>query len=217
MIDLGMLVPFFTALLVLQLTPGPDMMLVVARGVGQGRSIAFLNVLGMVFVAGVLQIGLLVLGLSSVLGAHPAALNVLRWAGAAYLVYLGIKLLFSSGHPGPNGPWITTTQRPSEAVREGALSSMTNPKSLLFMFAFLPQFVDPTAGPVWVQLLLLGSLQKLVGLLVLGGVAMASGSIGQWINRWPGLRVWQARFTGSILIALGARLALSGDASGPRR
>ena len=84
-------------------------------------------------------------------------------------------------------------------MREGAINSLTNPKSLLFMFAFLTQFVDPTAGPVWTQLLL-GTLQKLAGVLSLGSVAMASGTVGVWLTRWPRLLAWQERFTGMVMI-----------------
>jgi threonine/homoserine/homoserine lactone efflux protein len=97
-------------------------------------------------------------------------------------------------------------------VREGAINSLTNPKSLLFMFAFVPQFVDPAAGPVWSQLLLLGSLQKLAGVLSLGSVAVASGTVGGWLNRWPRLLSWQERFTGLVMIGLGLRLLASGNA-----
>lgn len=98
-------------------------------------------------------------------------------------------------------------------MREGTLNSLTNPKSLLFMFTFLPLFVDPGAGPVWLQLLVLGSIQKLVGIVSLGGVAIASGSVGQFLHRWPKLLAWQERFTGIILLGLGIRLLLSGSPS----
>lgn len=99
------------------------------------------------------------------------------------------------------------------AVREGAINSLTNPKSLLFMFTFLPLFVDPNAGPVWLQLLVLGSIQKLIGVFSLGGVALASGSVGHFLNRWPRLLAWQERFTGIVMVGLGIRLLLSGSSS----
>lgn len=99
------------------------------------------------------------------------------------------------------------------AVREGAINSLTNPKSLLFMFIFLPQFVDPAAGPIWLQLLMLGSLQKIAGVFSLGSVALAAETVGQWLNRWPKLLIWQRRFTGLVMIALGARLILFGNAT----
>lgn len=209
------LVTFLIALLVLEATPGPDMMLILARGIGQGRKTAFLTVIGMIFVAGSVQVGLLVLGLASLLQAYPPAMIALRWAGAAYLIWLGLKMLRSSMNkaaPARILPGATSWL----AVREGTINSLTNPKSLLFMFIFLPQFVDPAAGPIWLQLLMLGSLQKIAGVFSLGSVALAAGTVGQWLNRWPKLLIWQRRFTGLVMIALGARLIMFGNAtSGP--
>ncbi len=209
--DASTFLTFFIALAVLDITPGPDMMLIVARGVGQGRRIALLTVAGMVLVAGVAQIGLLVLGLASLLKAYPSALIVLQWAGAAYLLYLGGRMIWASFRHHPDGGLKTKPVSGWTAVREGALNNLTNPKSLLFMFTFLPLFVDPNAGPVWLQLLVLGSIQKLTGIVSLGGVALASGSVGQFLHRWPKLLAWQERFTGLILIGLGVRLLVSGN------
>jgi threonine/homoserine/homoserine lactone efflux protein len=211
--DASIFLTFLIALAVLEITPGPDMMLVIARGVGQGRRIALMTVVGMVFVAGVVQVGLLVLGLASLVAAYPSALHVLQWLGAAYLIYLGIRMVWASfAHQSaarlksrPVSGW--------KAVREGTLNSLTNPKSLLFMFTFLPLFVDPHAGPVWLQLLVLGSIQKLVGIFSLGGVALASGTVGQFLHRFPKLLAWQERFTGIVLVGLGIRLLLSGSPS----
>jgi threonine/homoserine/homoserine lactone efflux protein len=207
------LLPFALALLVLAITPGPDIMLVVARGIGQGRRVAVMTVVGIVFVAGLVQIALLVLGVASLLEAHPAALTILRWAGATYLIWLGIRMISARarGNGASPGAGETSAWR---AMREGAINSLTNPKSLLFMFAFLPQFVDPAAGPVWQQLLILGALQKFSGIFSLGGVALASGAVGAWLNRRPTFLVWQKRFTGSIMIGLGIRLLLT-DNAGP--
>lgn len=209
--DASTFVTFFAALAVLEITPGPDMMLIIARG--QGRKIALLTVVGNIFVAGTIQVALLVLGLASLLAAYPAALQILQWAGAIYLLYLGIRMIRGSfkNHAGE-------TPKPKsvsgwKAVRDGAINSLTNPKSLLFMFTFLPLFVDPNAGPVWLQLLVLGSIQKLIGVFSLGGVALASGSVGHFLNRWPELLAWQERFTGIAMVGLGIRLLLSGSPS----
>jgi len=207
------LIAFAIALFFLEVSPGPDMMLVLARGVGQGRRTALLTVLGMVFVAGAVQVALLVLGVASLLRAYPSALTALRWAGAAYLIYLGARLIATSAR-GRRRTVIMPEVATWSAVREGAINSLTNPKSLLFMFAFLPQFVDPAVGPVWLQLLLLGSLQKLAGVLSLGGVAVASGTVGGWLRRWPKFVTWQERFAGIVMIGLGLRLLLSGN-TGP--
>jgi threonine/homoserine/homoserine lactone efflux protein len=215
MLDPGLFAAFLLALLVLELSPGPDMMLVLARGIGQGRRIALLTMVGMIFVAGAVQVGLLVLGLASLIAAYPVALTIIRLLGAAYLVFLGLKLLHGSLRPS-GGAKPVAAVGDWQAVRQGAVNSLTNPKSLLFMFAFLPQFVDPAAGPVWLQLLILGSIQKLTGVLSLGGVALVSGAAGQWLARNGRLIQWQERFTALVLIGLGLRLALSGGAASAR-
>jgi threonine/homoserine/homoserine lactone efflux protein len=202
---------FLAALLVLEITPGPDMMLVIARGIGQGRRIAFLTVVGMVFLAGIVQVGLLVLGVTSLLQAYPSGLVALQWLGALYMLYLGARMIRSSFGKHGNKRLSVTRISDWTAIREGAINSLTNPKSLLFMFAFLPQFVDPNAGPVWTQLLILGSIQKLAGVASLGSVAMASGTVGQWLHRWPNLLAWQERFTGLVMIGLGLRLLIHGN------
>jgi len=210
------LLAFGAAVLALQLTPGPDMMLVIARGAGQGRRIAIFTVLGMTLAAGAVQVPLLVLGVASLLAASPLAFDLLRWAGAAYLVWLGARLLWASVrcHGGEVAAPRVSAWR---AVREGAINNLTNPKPWLFMFAFLPQFVDPARGPVWTQLLVLGLLQKLSGALVLGLVGLMSGTVGGWLARRPGLLAWQERFTGVVMIVLGLRLLFSGDAQPSRR
>ncbi|MGR7497434.1 LysE family translocator [Klebsiella aerogenes] len=202
-------ITFLLALTLLEISPGPDMMLTIARGVGQGRRIALLTVLGNVFVAGFVQVSFLVLGLVTVVHAWPVALDLLRWVGAAYLMWLGIKMIATSG----TDTRLRKTAKTSDwnAVKEGALNSLTNPKSLLFMFAFLPQFVDPAAGPVWLQLLVLGSIQKLAGIVSLGSVAMASGTFGNWLGKHPDVIKWQERFTGVVMIGLGIRMLFSGS------
>lgn len=202
---------FLFALFLLEISPGPDMMLTIARGIGQGRRIAFLTVLGNVFVAGFVQVSFLVLGLVSLVHAWPIALDLLRWAGAAYLIWLGVKMLASSGADTKIKETVRITGR--EAVKQGAINSLTNPKSLLFMFAFLPQFVNPAVGPIWLQLLILGTIQKLTGIVSLGSVAFASGTFGAWLGKHPGFLKWQERFTGLVMIGLGLKMLLGGSTS----
>jgi len=204
---------FLFALALLELSPGPDMMMVMARGLGQGRRTALCTMSGMVFVAGIIQVGMLVLGLAALIHSWPLGLDLLRWAGAAYLIGLGIKMLRSSATASARAQSKSSISD-WQAVKDGAINSLTNPKSLLFMFAFLPQFVDPAQGPIWLQLLILGTIQKLTGVISLGAVAIAAGSIGQWMARHPTVLIWQERFTGLVMILLGARLLLVGGSAG---
>jgi len=138
---------------------------------------------GNVFVAGFVQVSFLVLGLVSLVHAWPIALDLLRWAGAAYLIWLGVKMLASSGADTKIKKTVRITGR--EAVKQGAINSLTNPKSLLFMFAFLPHIVNPAVGPIWLQLLILGTIQKLTGIVSLGSVVFASGTCSYWNLSWP--------------------------------
>ena len=193
---------FLSALLAYQLAgPGPDMISVIARGVAQGRRMAFATAIGCVS-AGFVQIPLLALGLASVISASPIAHEILRWAGAGYLLFIGFKLLLSSrdahrteeASPKPASYW--------SAFRQGLISNLTNPQTLAFMLALLPQFVTPGTSSVTLQLVVLGVTMKGVGLLVLGSVALASGSIGGWLSQRPRLLVWQGGFAGVAMIGL---------------
>lgn len=210
MIEPKTLMAFGAAVLALQVTPGPDMMLVLGRGVGQGRRVALGVVVGMTLIAGLVQVPLLVLGVASLLKSSPLAFTLLRWIGAAYLIWLGLRLLRASFRP-PGQAASPERASGGSALREGAINNLTNPKPWLFMFAFLPQFVDPARGPVWAQLLLLGLLQKLSGAAVLAAVALASGTVGGWLAKRPGLMAWQERFAGVVMLALGLRLLLTGE------
>ena len=164
----------------------------------------------MTLLAGLLQIPLLTLGVASLLQSSTFALATLQWAGACYLIWLGGRLLWTSAGT-PIAASMPSQVSAWSAMREGAINDLTNPKPLLFMFAFLPQFVDPKQGTVWVQLLALGLLQKLCGVAILGSVAFASAAVGGWLARRPGIVAWQERFTGVVMVALGIRL-LVGDA-----
>ena len=206
------LIPFFLALLALQLSPGPDMLLVIGRGIGQGRRVAFLTAVGGTLAAGLIQLPLLALGIASIIQSSPLAFAILRWVGAAYLIWLGLKLLLKTR--GTLDPTVERNPVSSwTALREGMVSNLTNPKVLVFMLAFLPQFVDPHNGwPVAAQLLILGGMQKFSGFVVLALVALGAGGLGNWLSRRPHLFVWQKRFTGLVMLGLGLRLALTGEA-----
>lgn len=216
MISLSTLLTFYVAVLALQVSPGPDMLLIIGRGVGQGRRVALLTAAGATILAALVQLPLLAMGVASLVQASPIAFAVLRWAGAAYLVWLGIRLLVQAGRRGVSAKPVHPVSDWT-ALREGMVSNLTNPKPVVFMLAFLPQFVDPANGwPVATQLLVLGGIQKLSGFMVMATVALGAGCIGGWLARRPGLIAWQRCFTGFVMIWLGLRLAFSGDARSVR-
>jgi threonine/homoserine/homoserine lactone efflux protein len=198
-------VMFVTALLAMQLVPGPETMLVISRGMGQGWLAAFWTVVGMTLIAGAIQLPLLVLGIAAAVKSLHL-FDLLRLIGALYLIVLGVRLL-------RNGVGIAFTESPSQvsrlhAMREGAIANLTNPNPMLFMLAFLPQFVEPARGAVAMQLMVLGMTQKVIGFAVLICTALVSGVIGQWINSHPQGIVWQGRFAGAAIIAIGVYLLL---------
>lgn len=138
-------IAFVGTVILMQVPPGPDSMLVMARGIGQGRDVALFTVLGMTLGAGLVQLPLIAFGLSSLVHASPLAFNLLRWAGAAYIVWLGVRLLLSSSATIPTGD--LKALRPLAAAQEGMIANLSNPWPLMFMVAFLPQLSIRTGAP----------------------------------------------------------------------
>ncbi|RPD93066.1 LysE family translocator [Candidatus Pantoea deserta] len=188
------------------------MMLILARGISQGRKTALLVVIGVTVVSGVFQILLLALGLATLIKSHPIFLTLLRFTGAAYLGYIGLKMLWTS--IGKKVSLLNSTEiSPFSAVKEGLINNFTNPKVMLFMFAFLPQFVNNSYGHVMYQLAVLGTIQKTLALIILSIIALASDAIGKIFNKYPVALIWQQRLTGFIMFALALRLILMGNPS----
>lgn len=195
---------FAAACLALYLTPGPDMLYIASRSISGGVRIGICSALGVT--AGLLfHMMAAAFGLGAVLLIWPAAFLVVKWIGAAYLLYLGVKILL-----GPDGPVQvgSTSRSPGwAAFRQGVLVNVMNPKIAIFFLAFLPQFVDPAVGDPTMQLLVLGALFNAGGLAWVLIQALIFGRIGNWLARRPGVLKWQRRFTGTVLIGLAANLA----------
>ncbi|WP_119271462.1 LysE family translocator [Taklimakanibacter deserti] len=184
----------------MQLPPGPDSMLVVARGIGQGPRTALLTTLGMTLGAGLVQLPLLALGLSGLLTNSPWAFRCLQWLGAAYLLWLGFRLLVA-----PVADWTIQSplvQSPFAAVKEGMIATLLNPWPMTFMVAVLPQFLDPRASRPVLELLILGGTQKVSGAVVLSTYALAAGLVGDWVRRHPQAQLWQQRMAGIFIMSL---------------
>jgi threonine/homoserine/homoserine lactone efflux protein len=206
---------FLTAALVLVVVPGPAVLYIVARSVGQGRVAGVVSTLG-VATGTVLHSGAAALGLSAVLVSSALAFEIVKYLGAAYLVLLGMHRLL-------------TRKTLSEARRlspralsrifgEAVVVNVLNPKTALFFFAFLPQFVDVGRGSVGVQIFALGGLFAALGVLSDGLYALTAGSLGEWLGRrgrsHRGLLGAQRYLTGTLLVALGLATALTRRAQG---
>jgi threonine/homoserine/homoserine lactone efflux protein len=161
--------------------------------------------------AGIIQIPLLALGLASIINASPIAHEILRWGGAFYLTYLGARHLIGSLTTAEGEQLYATQVSTGAAFRQGVISNLTNPATLAFMLALLPQFADPSAGSVATQLIVLGITMKATGLIILGSVAVAAGSVGGLISRRRSLIVWQERLAGTAMIGLACYLLSAGS------
>jgi threonine/homoserine/homoserine lactone efflux protein len=196
---------YVVASLALILTPGQDMMYVMSRALAQGRLAGVLSALGVC--AGILvHTALAAVGVGAILQASEALFLALKLAGAAYLVYLGLRLLLSR-EAAALAPGDVPRVAASGLFWQGVLSNVTNPKIVLFFFAFLPQFVDARSAHPTRDLVFLGVLYAVMALPVKGGVALAAGSLSERLLRRPRALAWVNRASGAILVALGLRLA----------
>lgn len=205
LIDPITLSAFSLAVIILALMPGPDLFLIVGRGLSQGSAAAVFTALGF-FLAGVVQVPLLALGLATLIAENPVLFDLIRYAGGAYLIWHGAKMLIGLG-PDPQGEGGMPISR-GEALREGFVASLVNPKGHAFMLAFLPQFVDPEAGSVAVQFIILGLVMRIVAFVVEFSLATFSGTIGAIIRRSRRARIALERTAGLLIVAIGVRLLL---------
>jgi threonine/homoserine/homoserine lactone efflux protein len=209
MLPLQNLLAFALVSALLIAVPGPSVLFVIGRSLALGRRGGLLSVLGNA--AGeLLQIAGVALGLGVVLAESVLLFTVVKFAGAAYLIYLGIlAVLHRRGGPaGPDTSKPATTRR---ILREGFIVGATNPKSVVFFVAVLPQFVDHSAGAIPLQLALLGATFLGIALVSDSVWALAAGTARQWFARSP-RRVAAVTTTGGVMmIGLGGTLALTGS------
>jgi threonine/homoserine/homoserine lactone efflux protein len=198
---------FMATALALNLTPGPAILFILSRCLGHGRAAAIVSVFGLA-TASIIHAVAAAFGLSAVLMYSPIAFDIIRYCGAAYLVYLGVSGFLKGGLSGI-ATQIESRTRPSlgRIYWQGFLTDFLNPKILLFFFSFLPQFVESGRGEPWVQMLVLGSLFQVTGIPTNLVVAFAGGSLARLLARrptWARIQNWCAS---TILIGLGVKLA----------
>lgn len=210
MLDASTFALFVAAALVLLIVPGPSVLYIVARSVEGGRKAGLVSVLG-VQTGALVHIAFATLGISAILASSALAFSVVKWLGAAYLVWLGLKRIFGP-EEGEDEVFVEPT-RLSRVFSQGVVVNTLNPKTALFFLAFLPQFVDPSRGAAWTQILLLGATFVILALCSDGLYALLSGTAGGWLRRrmkGATFRRGQRFVSGGILIALGAAAAVSG-------
>ena len=199
MVDPITLLAFVPAALALNLTPGADMMFCLAQGARSGARAAWAASAG-IAMGGLVHVFIAGAGLSALLTAWPVAFDIIRWIGVAYLVWLAIQAL-----RGPVAPEHRTVSGSGHAFRGGLLINLANPKVILFVLAFVPQFVAPEAGSVLAQFMVFGCVMALGGLVVNGVVGTSADALAQRFKR--GNR-WLDIMTAGIFSALAARLAI---------
>lgn len=147
-----------------------------------------------------------VIGISAIIAASAMLFTIVKYLGAAYLVYLGLKAIFAKTSVGPGQGRLPVTA--SRAFRQAIVAEVLNPKTALFFLAFLPQFVAPEKGFVVMQLAILGGVFALIGFVSTIVYSVAAGGLGNFLRRNPIVLKWQGKVVGSIYCALGVRLAL---------
>lgn len=176
------------------------MMFCLGQGLRGGRRAALAADAG-IALGGMVHVTLAGLGLGALVAAHPGLFDAIRWTGVAYQLFLACKAL--RGASLPKVPAVS----PGRAFREGLLVNLTNPKVILFVLAFIPQFVDP-AAPILPQFLLLGAILSLGGLAVNGAVGVAAGGAAGQAMRSARFAAWLGRASAAIFTGLALRLAL---------
>jgi threonine/homoserine/homoserine lactone efflux protein len=204
--DASMLGLFVVAALVLLLTPGPAVLYIVTRSVEQGRLAGLVSALGV-------HVGTLVhaaaLGVSAILVSSALAFDIVKYLGALYLVYIGIRKLTGRDQAARGEALAPRSLR--RLFGQGVVVNVLNPKTALFFLAFLPQFVDVSKGAVGFQLLVLGLIFVALGVVSDGLYAVAAGTAGGWIKREGRLLRAERYVSGSVFIGLGVTAALAGD------
>ena len=208
--ELGSLGVFVVAAVLLLVTPGPAVLYIVARSIHEGRRAGLVSVLGvhtgtLVHVAGAAA------GLSALLAASATAFTVVKYLGAAYLIYLGVRRLLAATIATAPGEMPRISLR--RAYLDGVVVNVLNPKTALFFLAFLPQFVDLSRGHVGTQILVLGGLFVSLGLITDGSYALTAGSAAQWLRRHQRFVAGERWVSGGMYIGLGVAAAV---ASGQR-
>jgi threonine/homoserine/homoserine lactone efflux protein len=198
---------FVVAALILLVIPGPAVLYIVSRSIDQGRAAGLASVVG-VTTGTLLQVAFAAVGLSSLVLASALAFDVVKYAGAAYLIFLGIKRLLSRDHAELQRVRSPRTLR--RLYTQGVIVNTLNPKTALFIFALLPQFVDVDAGRVWLQVLVLGLTLALLGLLSDGLYAFVAGTVADRLRESRALARVERWLGGTVLVGLGIVAATVG-------
>jgi threonine/homoserine/homoserine lactone efflux protein len=196
---------FVATALALLAIPGPAVLYIVSRSIDQGRRAGFASVCG-ITTGTIVHVTLATVGLSSLVLASRIAFDTVRYAGAAYLIYLGVRRLLTRHVEADRRGRPPRTMR--ELYTQGLIVNLLNPKTIVFIFAFIPQFVDVNAGHVWLQILLLGLTLAGLGFTSDSLYAVAAGTMADRLRGTPLIARVERWFGGAVLIGLGVAAAI---------
>lgn len=197
---------FATAAVLLNLSPGPDIAFILGQTVRGGRAAGFSAMFG-IWTGAFGHVLMAALGLSAILAASATAFSIVKWAGAVYLLWLGVSAIRSGGGRFVSDD-VKTSPRLSSIFRQGMLVAILNPKVAIFFLAFLPQFAVPGAGPLWAQMFLHGVLIIVAAAFIEPLLVLAGDRLAMLLRGNPRIGLWMDRSLGAVFIALGLKLAL---------
>lgn len=209
--DTTTLTLFALTAIVLIAIPGPNHIYITARAIADGRRAGLASALG-VEAGTLVHVAAAALGLSALMASSATAFNTVKYAGAAYLIYLGVRTLLS--RDAPHGDEAAPQASVARSFGQGLVVNLLNPKTSLLFLAFLPQFIDPAHGSSTTQIFVLGGTAALLGIMVDSLYALIASAAGTALRRSPAFLRRQRYLTGGIYLALGAGAALAG---GPKR
>ena len=195
---------FLATAMALLVIPGPAVLYVVTRSIEMGRSGGIASVAG-ITTGTFVHVGLATAGLSSLILASKAAFDGVKYVGAAYLIFLGVRRLLTKAEDRVEEDGPPRTRR--RAYTQGIVVNLTNPKTIVFIFAFIPQFVDPNARHVWLQVLVLGASFACLGFLSDSAYALTAGAVADRLRGSRRIARFERWFGGSMLIGLGIAAA----------
>jgi threonine/homoserine/homoserine lactone efflux protein len=197
---------FLAAALALLVVPGPAVLYIVTQSIDHGRRAGLVST-GGIHTGTLVHIVAATVGLSALLASSSLAFDGVKYAGAAYLIAVGVRRL--AGREREAEPRPREARSLGKLYRQGVVVNVLNPKTALFFLAFLPQFVDPSRGAAWRQILLLGLLFAALGVLTDGTWALVAGTLGDWLRRSARYRRIQRIVSGATFVGLGLVAALS--------
>jgi threonine/homoserine/homoserine lactone efflux protein len=201
---------FAAASLAFLAIPGPSVFYIVTRSLAQGRRAGVTSMLG-VQAGGLVHVVAAAFGVSALIASSATAFTIVKYAGAAYLILLGVRKLRSRGEEEDVEPEPRAPVSRNRLFWQGAVVNLLNPKTALFFLAFLPQFVDPSAGPVAPQMLVLGTLLVGLGVVSDGTYALVAAGAGRRLRETAAARRMLDRLSGGVFVGLGLVAALAGE------